>query len=80
MADSPASLRGALVAAAPHDPDAFRAYLANRSCLKLQRELEADSIFIDRILELARQSDSRPPPGPDRDQLLRLLTGSLTAA
>jgi hypothetical protein len=74
-----AILRVALVAAVAHDPDVFRAFLATRSCLTLQRERFANESFAERTLELAH-SDRRPLPGPDRRQLLQILDGSLTAA
>jgi hypothetical protein len=34
----------------------------------------------ERILELARDGERRPLPGPDRAQLLALLEGALTRA
>ncbi|HUA48616.1 MAG TPA: hypothetical protein VMA77_25515 [Solirubrobacteraceae bacterium] len=34
-AENPAAFRQALFGAVPHDADAFRAYLASRSCLLL---------------------------------------------
>jgi flavin-dependent dehydrogenase len=75
-----ASLRGALLAAVPRDPDAFRALIASRGCVTRLEETFSDQQFVERILELA--SDSQPPPraGPDRAQLLELLDASPTAA
>jgi 2-polyprenyl-6-methoxyphenol hydroxylase-like FAD-dependent oxidoreductase len=71
--DSSAVLRGALLAAVPRDPDAFRAFLASRCCLTPLRETFADQQLVKRIRELA--SHSKPPPqaGPDRAQVLQLL-------
>lgn len=63
----------ALAAAMAHDPDAFRAFVANKACLTLNREIFADTRFVERILEVARDSDPPPFPGPDRDQLIALL-------
>jgi 2-polyprenyl-6-methoxyphenol hydroxylase-like FAD-dependent oxidoreductase len=71
--DSWAALLEALRAAVPRDPDAFRAFLASRCCLTPLREAFANQQLVNRILELA--DDSEPPPraGPNRSQLLRLL-------
>lgn len=66
-------LRQALLAVAPHDPDAFRAYLASRSCLTTLRQALAEPEFVEHVLRIARDHDSPPPPGPTRAQLLRLL-------
>ena len=64
----------ALLAAVPQDPDAFRAFLANRCCLSLNREIFEDTGFRERVFELAQGAGGpRPLPGPDRDQLLALL-------
>ncbi len=71
-----ALLRGALFASVPRDPDAFRAYLAWRSCLTLLRETFANSNFAAHILELASECGDVPLPGPNRTQLLELLHGS----
>lgn len=78
---SPAAFSAVLLAAVPRDADAFRAYLAVRSCLKRQQEVRADSSLVDRLLEVADDRDRPPPPrGPDRNQLLRLLSGPRVAA
>ena len=64
----------ALLAAVPQDPDAFRAFLANRCCLSLNRDIFEDTGFRERVVELAQRAGGPPPlPGPDRDQLLALL-------
>ncbi len=68
-----AALRAALIATMRHDPDVFRAFLESRSCITPQRELFARSSLVERILELARDSERPPLPGPDRDHLLQLL-------
>jgi 2-polyprenyl-6-methoxyphenol hydroxylase-like FAD-dependent oxidoreductase len=78
--DRHGELRAALVAAAPHDPDVFRAMLAARCCLTLQRDMFADGTFVQRIREIAGSVERRPFPGPDREQVLQLLGGSVTAA
>jgi 2-polyprenyl-6-methoxyphenol hydroxylase-like FAD-dependent oxidoreductase len=68
-----AMLRQALLAAAPLDPDAFRAFLASRCCLTRLGETFANPHFVEHILELAGDREPRPPAGPDRAGLLRLL-------
>ena len=70
---SSAALRQALLAAAPRDPDAFRAFLAWRCCLTLLRDTFANLEFVEHVLELARDSDRPPLAGPNRAQLLGLL-------
>jgi hypothetical protein len=66
-------LQGALLAAAGQDPEAFRAFLANRCCLSLNREIFEDAGFKERVIELARGTERPPLAGPNRDQLLALL-------
>ena len=74
-------MQGALLAALPQDADAFRAYLANRCCLSLNREIFEDATFMGRIFELAQRAGPPPPlPGPDRDQLLALLDATPATA
>ena len=71
--DASAVLRGALLAAVPRDPEAFRAFLASRCCLTPLRETFANQQLVERILELANDSDRPPLAGPNRAQLLQLL-------
>src|SRR5262249_15199214 len=63
--------RAAIGPAAMRDPDIFRAMLAHRCCLGRPSDLDAIG---ERALELA--ADAAPPrtAGPDREQLLALLT------
>ncbi len=75
-----ALLQQALLVALLHDPDAFRAAVASRACITRLEETFADRGFVERILEIARDSDPPPPPGPNRAQLLSLLGGALTKA
>lgn len=75
-----AILRRALLAAVPHDPDAFRAYLASRSCLTPVGQALANPEFAEHVLGLARDCDRPPPLGPDRTQLLALLDALPAAA
>jgi 2-polyprenyl-6-methoxyphenol hydroxylase-like FAD-dependent oxidoreductase len=73
-------LQGALLAAASQDADAFRAFLANRCCLSLNREIFDDTAFMERVFELAQGTERPPLAGPDRDQLLALLDASPATA
>jgi 2-polyprenyl-6-methoxyphenol hydroxylase-like FAD-dependent oxidoreductase len=73
-------LQGALLAAASQDADAFRAFLANRCCLSLNREIFADESFMERVFDLARGTERPPLAGPDRDQLLALLDAAPATA
>jgi 2-polyprenyl-6-methoxyphenol hydroxylase-like FAD-dependent oxidoreductase len=68
-----AALRAAMFAVMGDDAEAFRAFLEYRCCITPQRELFARSSLVERILELAREKEPQPPPGPDRDRLLALL-------
>jgi 2-polyprenyl-6-methoxyphenol hydroxylase-like FAD-dependent oxidoreductase len=73
---SSAVLRRALLAAVPHDPDAFRAVLASLCCLTPLRSTFNNQRFVERILELANDAEPPPPSGPNRTQLLQLLNGA----
>jgi 2-polyprenyl-6-methoxyphenol hydroxylase-like FAD-dependent oxidoreductase len=73
-------LQGALLAAVPQDPDAFRAFLANRCCLSLNREIFEDTGLMGRVFELAQGRERPPLPGPNRDQLLALLDATPATA
>jgi 2-polyprenyl-6-methoxyphenol hydroxylase-like FAD-dependent oxidoreductase len=77
--DSPSRLLGAIFAAAGQDADAFRAFLATRSCLARQDELLADDAFVAKVLDLARSADRPPLPGPDRAGVERLMAEVVTA-
>jgi flavin-dependent dehydrogenase len=73
-----AARRLTLLSVAGTDADAFRAYMANRSCLRLQRELWQDAGVASCIGgPRDRPGRARPPfPGPDREQLLGLMTAA----
>ena len=71
--DDRAALRCALLVALHQDPDAFRAFVGVRNCLALYRDVAADEGLVERAFELAQSSERMPLPGPDREQLLRLL-------
>ena len=77
---SSARLRQALCAASVRDPDAFRAFLASRCCLISLRETFENPEFVERILDLASESEPPPPAGPSRAELLRLLDAPRIAA
>jgi flavin-dependent dehydrogenase len=70
---STAALLPALRLALARDPDAFRAFIASRSCVRLLGESFANRALAERILTLARDSGPPPLPGPDRAELLALL-------
>jgi 2-polyprenyl-6-methoxyphenol hydroxylase-like FAD-dependent oxidoreductase len=70
----------ALGAAMAHDPDAFRALVANKACLTLYQEIFEDRRLVERIQEIARSGEPPPLPGPDRAQLLALLDGAAAVA
>jgi len=71
--DPPSALRGALLTAMLHDPDLFRAFLESRACFTPLRDTFARTGVPERILELAAEHERLQMPGPDRDDLLRLL-------
>jgi 2-polyprenyl-6-methoxyphenol hydroxylase-like FAD-dependent oxidoreductase len=63
----------ALLAAVPHDPDVFRAFLESRCCIApLSVTLNREGM-VEKILELARDRGRPTVPGPNREQLLQLL-------
>lgn len=71
--DDRAALRTALLAALRQDPDAFRAFVGVRNCLALYRDVAADETLVQRVFALAQDGERMPLPGPDREQVLRLL-------
>jgi 2-polyprenyl-6-methoxyphenol hydroxylase-like FAD-dependent oxidoreductase len=71
--DPLSSLRGALLVAMLHDPELFRAFLESRGCFTPLRETFARAGVSERILELAAEHERLQLPGPDREDLLRLL-------
>jgi 2-polyprenyl-6-methoxyphenol hydroxylase-like FAD-dependent oxidoreductase len=68
-----AILRDALNAAAVHDPELFRAYLASRAVLTPLSETFAQDGVAERALELAGANERLVIPGPSREELLTLL-------
>jgi 2-polyprenyl-6-methoxyphenol hydroxylase-like FAD-dependent oxidoreductase len=75
-----ALLQRALLVALFRDPEAFRAAAASRACITRLEETFAERGFVEHILEIARDSDPPPRPGPNRTQLLSLLAGALPKA
>lgn len=74
-ADPAATLLEALATAAPHDADAYRAYLETRACLTPASALLVRPGLADRVRALARERGApAAAPGPDRAQLLWLLS------
>jgi len=71
--DPGAVLGAALVRAMPHDPDVFRAFTEIGGCLTLPSVVFKRPGFADRVLEVAARHQITPPPGPTREELLRLL-------
>ena len=74
-----ASLRTAMLAALARDPDVFRAFIASRCCLTTLSETLSDRPFAERVVKLARGSESFPLPGPDRAQVLALIDNAAAA-
>ncbi len=68
-----AALPTALLSAMPHDPDVFRVFLAARCCITPLGEAFSRPEVVERVLEVARGRELPRIPGPDRQQLLRLL-------
>jgi hypothetical protein len=70
----PAAVLGAaLNRAMAHDPEIFRAFMEIVGCLTLPGALFARPGFVDRVREVAARHEAAPPPGPTREELLRLL-------
>jgi 2-polyprenyl-6-methoxyphenol hydroxylase-like FAD-dependent oxidoreductase len=71
-----AALGPALFRAAPHDQDLFRAMLEIIGCLALPSEVFSRPGLAEQVLRVAGDHPPAPVPGPDRDQLLRLVAGA----
>jgi 2-polyprenyl-6-methoxyphenol hydroxylase-like FAD-dependent oxidoreductase len=72
-ADPAVTMRLALVRSMHHDADVFRAFMEIAGCLALPGAIFARPGFAERVLEVAARHEDAPPPGPTRDELLRLL-------
>ncbi len=81
---APASGHGALLPALQlalqRDPDAFRVFVAWRSCVTQLEEAFANQDLVERILEIAGNNERPPSPGPNLSQLLALLEAAPTLA
>ena len=67
------ALRNAVIAAGMSDPDIFRIFLDSRVCVRRIGDALSDPDAAARVLEAAAGQSPFPFPGPDRDELLRLL-------
>ena len=77
--DQAGVLRAALMTAMARDPDVFRAGLEIANCLTLPQDVFARQGLAARVLALAAGADGSSPPGPDRDEVLRLVAGAAVA-
>jgi 2-polyprenyl-6-methoxyphenol hydroxylase-like FAD-dependent oxidoreductase len=71
--DPAAALSAALLRAMPHDADIFHAFTEIAGCLTLPSIVFSRPGFVERVLEVAGRHEAAPPPGPTRDELLRLI-------
>jgi 2-polyprenyl-6-methoxyphenol hydroxylase-like FAD-dependent oxidoreductase len=71
-----AALGPALAAGAGHDAALFRALLEIVGCLALPAEVFSRPGLVDRVLRVSGEHPPVAPPGPDREQLLRLAAGA----
>jgi 2-polyprenyl-6-methoxyphenol hydroxylase-like FAD-dependent oxidoreductase len=72
--DPAAAVMRDLVAAMPLDPEVFRAYLEMMHALATPREILSRPGFAKRVSEVADGRAPTPPPGPNRAELLRMLS------
>src|SRR5260370_3340656 len=56
-----------------YDADLFRAWLEIRSVQALPQEIMARPGVVDRIMQVASTHEAVIPPGPSREELLRML-------
>lgn len=76
-ADKPvgaAAAAAALPAAIAHDADVFRAFVETRACLATVDEVLARPGLAERVLDIVGEHEPIRPPGPDREQLLALVS------
>lgn len=64
----------ALQAAVSHDPELMRNALEVANVLRLPEEIFAESGVYERVMELGGNWRERRPPGPDRDELLSIVS------
>jgi 2-polyprenyl-6-methoxyphenol hydroxylase-like FAD-dependent oxidoreductase len=72
-ADPRANIADALAVAMRYDADVFRAAVEMRTMLALPQEVMARPGLVDRIREIADAREAPIPPGPSREELLRML-------
>jgi 2-polyprenyl-6-methoxyphenol hydroxylase-like FAD-dependent oxidoreductase len=72
-ADPRARVANALSVAMMYDADVYRAAAEMRSVLALPQEVMAWPGMVDRIMEVAGTHEAVNPPGPSRQELLRML-------
>ena len=72
-ADAQARIADALDVAMMYDADLFRAWLEIRSVQALPQEIMARPGVVDRIMQVASTHKAVIPPGPSREELLRML-------
>jgi 2-polyprenyl-6-methoxyphenol hydroxylase-like FAD-dependent oxidoreductase len=71
--DPRAHIASALLVAMKYDADLYRASVEMRSLLALPQEIMTRPGVVDRILEVASTHEAMIPPGPSREELLRML-------
>jgi 2-polyprenyl-6-methoxyphenol hydroxylase-like FAD-dependent oxidoreductase len=71
--DQRANIGDALAIAMRYDADVFRAAAEMRTMLALPQEVMARPGLVDRIREIADAHEAPTPPGPSREELLRML-------
>jgi hypothetical protein len=59
--------------AVAHDGEVFRALLEIRQVLTLPSEVFSRDGFVERVLQIAADRPTAPPPGPTRQELLDLV-------
>jgi 2-polyprenyl-6-methoxyphenol hydroxylase-like FAD-dependent oxidoreductase len=69
-----AAVAAALPTAVAYDPDVFRAFVETRSSLATLDDVLARPGMVERILAIAGEHEPVRPQGPDRQQLLALLS------
>ena len=72
-ADAQARIADALAVAMMYDADLFRAWLEIRPVQALPQEIMARPGVVDRIMQVASTHEAVIPPGPSREELLRML-------